>query len=138
MICTREEYPHGLRCIVCSREICWGDEYRERLVSIGLADENDYVTTEVVCPDCEQPSDTVLTLAPRDSSDTDIVVAKIEAALVRAKECAAIGVTIYLDLPGHRFAMFTTCNDTSGIVGRLECCKHELLLKKAIEPGEST
>lgn len=49
LLVKSEEWPHGLRCMDCHRELIEGDIYTERLE--GMIDDTPLV--EIICSDCE-------------------------------------------------------------------------------------
>jgi len=57
LICTYDDFPDGLRCSECNREIEWGDRYSERVVGMmgdTFADltGEPVVEVELVCLRC--------------------------------------------------------------------------------------
>ena len=43
-----EDWPHGLRCIDCNRELGGGDRYASRLEAF----QDDIPITEIICLEC--------------------------------------------------------------------------------------
>ena len=51
LIARPEDWPHGLRCMDCGRDL-GGESYVERLEGF----VGDSLITEIVCPSCESKS----------------------------------------------------------------------------------
>ncbi len=48
MTFSRDDYPHGLRCMDCDRKLEEGEAIAKRLVAVG----EDAVVTETICMRC--------------------------------------------------------------------------------------
>lgn len=47
-----DEFPHGLRCIDCEREITVGDRWASRLEALDEWDGEPVSITEILCLEC--------------------------------------------------------------------------------------